>query len=292
MLQKIIYTAQSALSALPIFDLTSGQKISIVAIMCIMSTLATSIYLHRCKTHKAVKLHPIIEFFFELILWLNTGVKSFLWVVFHRYHHATSDTEDDPHGPNNPINLLGWKIRGPLATFLDYFLLYGKISNKKVNEKVNAMVSKERWITRNLFHPLSILGPVILLLSYSLLFGISGIWMFAIQFLYLPVVSGGAINGLGHSQKTLDEKTKDYSSNIGSVEKLPRVLYWIIAPPLSIATGGEWPHHVHHLHQNSAKIAEKKWEFDIGWIVIYLLWFFRLARDVYYVKDGKQRVSL
>ena len=39
-----------------------------------LSTLATTVYLHRALTHKAVKLHPAVTWANRLVIWLTTGI--------------------------------------------------------------------------------------------------------------------------------------------------------------------------------------------------------------------------
>ncbi|MES2023144.1 MAG: hypothetical protein V4439_00480 [Patescibacteria group bacterium] len=292
---KIVQMVESVYNAFPLFHPSLGEEIILVATMCFITIISTSIYLHRCKTHKAVILDWKAEFYFLLIIWLNNGIKAIEWVVFHVYHHANSDKKGDPHSPKIPIKIFGWEVKGPLVPLLEYFYLYGNVP-PEIKKRVDAMVKKENWIFRNLFHRLSIIGPIVLLTVYLFLFGLDGIWMFAIQFFYMPIVAGMGINGFGHGKNVVDEKTRDYSADIfGFLQKLPKSIYWTFFPVwallkiiLSTITGGEYLHHFHHLHQASAKIAGGKWEFDISWLVIYVLWVFDLAKEVYYFKDGKR----
>src|SRR5229473_3562391 len=41
-----------------------------------VSTLATSVYLHRCLTHKALTIHPYAAIPLRAIIWLTTGMKA------------------------------------------------------------------------------------------------------------------------------------------------------------------------------------------------------------------------
>jgi len=64
-----------------------------------MSVFCTTIFLHRCKTHRGLELHPIIGNLMHLELSLFTGVVPRQWVAVHRKHHHFSDKEGDPHSP-------------------------------------------------------------------------------------------------------------------------------------------------------------------------------------------------
>src|SRR5260370_10561645 len=72
------------------------------------STLATSVYMHRCLTHKALTIHPYAAIPLRAIIWLTTGMKAREWAAVHRRHHAAMDTAEDPHSPA----VLGfWKVQ-------------------------------------------------------------------------------------------------------------------------------------------------------------------------------------
>src|SRR5947209_3975040 len=71
------------------------------------AVLATSVYLHRALTHRALVLHPVVAVVFRTVLWLTTGQRRQEWVAVHRKHHAFTDREGDPHSPR----LLGvWRV--------------------------------------------------------------------------------------------------------------------------------------------------------------------------------------
>jgi stearoyl-CoA desaturase (delta-9 desaturase) len=56
-----------------------------------VAVFGTTIYLHRCATHKALILHPALEWLFKFSLWLTTGQQTKEWVAVHRKHHAFTD---------------------------------------------------------------------------------------------------------------------------------------------------------------------------------------------------------
>src|SRR5689334_6028587 len=69
-----------------------------------LANLATTVYLHRTLSHRALKLAPPLAFVFRVIVWMTVGIKPREWVAVHRKHHAYTDVEGDPHSPV----LLGW----------------------------------------------------------------------------------------------------------------------------------------------------------------------------------------
>src|SRR5206468_1946841 len=71
----------------------------VAAILIQVAVFSTTIYLHRCATHKALTVHPGVAWAFKLALWLTTGQCTKEWVAVHRKHHAFTDEEGDPHSP-------------------------------------------------------------------------------------------------------------------------------------------------------------------------------------------------
>jgi stearoyl-CoA desaturase (Delta-9 desaturase) len=290
--EKILPTIRLVLDGTSL-GFSTNQKIILVFMMCFLSTLATSIYLHRAKTHRAVKLHKVIEHLFQFILWINTGVQTALWVMVHEHHHRKSDKLGDLHSPKSHLRLLGLNISGPLVSFLVYFHLYRRQSEDIEDRLWNKSRSEDKF-TQIVYHDLSIFGPIILFIGYVFLFGGSALWMWAIQFMYLPIVSGFVINGLGHMNDHFDEKTKDFSKNLlAFYEKMPKVLRQIFSVPIglfmNILTGGEWRHHDHHRWAGSARITHRSGQFDIGFVFIYILYFFNLAEHVSFYSHTHQK---
>src|SRR5215469_2693503 len=91
-----------------------------------MSVFATTIYLHRCITHRGVELHPFIGFLMHLELMLFTGVIPREWAAVHRKHHHHSDEEGDPHSP---------RIFGVWTVLFGNYFLYKKEANNPVTIK-------------------------------------------------------------------------------------------------------------------------------------------------------------
>jgi stearoyl-CoA desaturase (delta-9 desaturase) len=95
------------------------------------------------------------------------------------------------------------------------------------------------------------------------LFGPVGFFVWGIQMLWIPFWAAGVINGLSHWWGYRNTDTKDTSRNL-----------W----PWAIWIGGEELHNNHHANGASANFKQKSWEFDIGWMYISILRFFKLAK--------------
>ena len=210
-----------------------------------VTIVAVTVYLHRHSAHRAVDLHPGLAFFFRLWLWLTTGMITKEWTAVHRKHHATTETEDDPHSP---------QIHGLREIFWRGTEYYRAGSTPETLAKYGRG-TPEDWWERNVFvaHPylgIGTMGAVNLAL-----FGSVGILVWAVQMLWIPILAAGVINGVCHHTGYRNFETPDAARNI---------------LPWGILIGGEELHNNHHTYPNSAKLSVKPWELDIGWLWIRL----------------------
>src|ERR1043165_8673990 len=60
---------------------------------------ATTIYLHRGISHRALSVHPALAYPSRFLIWIATGMRPREWAAVHRKHHAATDTVEDPHSP-------------------------------------------------------------------------------------------------------------------------------------------------------------------------------------------------
>lgn len=215
---------------------------------------AVTIYLHRCQAHRALDLHAIPSHFFRFWLWLTTGMVTREWAAIHRKHHAKCETEDDPHSP---------VTRGIKKVLLEGAELYrAEAKNKETIQKFGHGAPDD-WIERNLYQKYSALGVSLMLVIDLLLFGVVGLTVWAVQMLWIPITAAGIINGIGHYWGYRNYECNDAATNVF---------------PLGILIGGEELHNNHHTFGTSAKLSNKWYEFDIGWLYIRILEMAGLAK--------------
>uniref|UniRef100_B1XW22 Fatty acid desaturase n=1 Tax=Polynucleobacter necessarius subsp. necessarius (strain STIR1) TaxID=452638 RepID=B1XW22_POLNS len=208
---------------------------------------AVTIFLHRCQAHRALELHPIISHFFRFWLWLTTGMITKEWAAIHRKHHAKCETVDDPHSPQ----ILG--IKTVLSRGAE---LYKKeAANQETLDKFGHGTPDD-WVERNIYSKFSWQGVTIILIIDVFLFGAIGLTVWAVQMLWIPITAAGIINGIGHFWGYRNFDCEDASRNI---------------VPWGILIGGEELHNNHHTFATSAKLSNKWYEFDIGWIYIQIM---------------------
>ena len=212
-----------------------------------------TLFLHRSQAHRSVKFHPVIEHFMRFWLWLTTGMITKEWVAVHRKHHRFSDVEGDPHSPH---------VFGIKRVFLSGVTLYSRAAQDQDMINQYGVGTPDDWIERNVYTPWNWGGISALLIINMVLFGGWGALIWAIQMLWIPFWAAGVINGIGHWIGYRNGHTKDHSRNIS---------------PWGIVIGGEELHNNHHLDPASPKLSKNWFEFDIGWMYIYILSSLRLA---------------
>ena len=208
---------------------------------------AVTIFLHRCQAHRALDLHPMVSHFFRLWLWLTTGMVTKEWASIHRKHHAKCETTDDPHSPQ----ILG--IGTVLSRGAE--LYKNEAKNQETLEKFGHGTPND-WLERNVYSKFSWQGVAIMLIIDVFLFGGIGLTVWAVQMLWIPITAAGVINGIGHFWGYRNFDCEDASTNI---------------LPWGILIGGEELHNNHHTFATSAKLSNKWYEFDIGWLYIQMM---------------------
>lgn len=237
-----------------LLHLSVWAYIAVVVVFTQLTIVSVTIYLHRCQAHRALTLHPIISHFFRFWLWLGTGMSTKEWVAVHRKHHAKVETEEDPHSP---------QIYGIARVFFAGVGLYRKSAAQKGVLARYGVGTPDDWMERNVYLRFSNWGIIVMLVADLVLFGWVGAIIWAIQMAWLPMFAAGVINGIGHFWGYRNFASPDTSRNVF---------------PLGILIGGEELHNNHHAYASSAKLSAKWWEFDIGWLWIRMLSFFKLAR--------------
>lgn len=65
----------------------------------VLTCLVTEIYCHRCLSHRAFRIHPVLGSILDGFMQVYGGVNPGRWVSVHRLHHRYADTQLDPHSP-------------------------------------------------------------------------------------------------------------------------------------------------------------------------------------------------
>ncbi|WP_133647676.1 fatty acid desaturase [Paraburkholderia flava] len=219
-----------------------------------VTIIGVTVYLHRHQAHRALDLHPAVSHFFRFWLWTTTGMLTGQWAAIHRKHHAKCETEEDPHSP---------QTRGIWKVLLEGAELYRSEAKNEETMRKFSHGTPNDWMERNVYSKYPILGISLMMVLDVALFGIVGLSVWAVQMIWIPFWAAGVVNGLAHFWGYRNFNSADASTNIF---------------PWGILIGGEELHNNHHTYATSAKLSNKWFEFDIGWMYIRILSAFRLAK--------------
>jgi stearoyl-CoA desaturase (delta-9 desaturase) len=230
-----------------LWNLSFWGYVGVTLLLTHVTIASVTIFLHRHQAHRALTLHPIASHFFRFWLWLTTGMVTREWVAVHRKHHARCETVEDPHSP---------QVYGIWRVLFGGVGLYRTETAKLDTLENYGRGTPNDWLERHVYSRYRYTGLGIMFLIDVVLFGWVALPIFAVQMVWIPFWAAGVINGVGHYWGYRNFETQDTSRNI---------------VPVGILIGGEEFHNNHHAYGSSAKLANKWWELDIGWVYIRLL---------------------
>lgn len=237
-----------------VIDMPWWGYVVVTLVLTHITIASITIYLHRHSAHRALELHPIPSHFFRFWLWLTTGMVTKQWTAVHRKHHAKCESKDDPHSP------VIYGIKKVLAEGSELYRIEAK--NQETLQRYG-YGTPDDWIERNVYTKHSAKGVALMLIINVILFGPIGLTIWAVQMMWAPIFAAGIINGVGHYWGYRNFRAEDASTNI---------------VPWGILIGGEELHNNHHAYATSARLSNKWYEFDIGWLYIRILEVLGLAK--------------
>ncbi|MFT3854718.1 MAG: fatty acid desaturase [Ilumatobacteraceae bacterium] len=229
-------------------------------VVTLLANFCTTIYLHRCLSHRALAVRGPVHQVFRFLVWITTGVQPRQWVAVHRKHHAFTDVEGDPHSPV----LLGWVT----VQVRNVALYRAEARNPETVNRYAKDMSEDR-LDRVLYDH-GVLGLAVGTTILCLVLGpVTGL-LAAFIHLNLLLGSNAAVNAMAHHFGR-----KPYDNGAGNLQ-------W-----LAFLTGGEGLHNNHHAAPTSAKLSHRWYEVDPGWWIIKTLSVFGLAK----VRLGELRLK-
>jgi fatty-acid desaturase len=233
----------------------SWQNLAVALFLYWMCTgLGISMGYHRLHTHRSYKVPLLLEYFFAVCGALTLEGGPLFWVGIHRIHHQKSDQPGDPHSPRDGA---WWAHCG--------WIVFGEANhnNTRMMAKYTPDLAKHRfyiWLNNYHWIPMVALGMLLLAVGGfpMLLWGVC-----------LRVVAGlhatWLVNSATHLWGRRRFTTRDDSRNN----------WWV-----ALLTFGEGWHNNHHAHPTSARHGLAWYELDHSWILINVLKYFGIARDV------------
>ena len=260
MLGWLVLIHVTAAVGLFLFPLPSpGVALGALAV-CWLGGIGTTVAYHRALAHRSLRLNGAARSILTFFAVLNGSATPVGWVANHRFHHAHSDTADDPSSP--AFGGFWW-------------------AHLRWIWQVEA-APRERWcpdLKGAAYEIWDRLQPGILALSYlgGLIFGLEAFfWLGSIRLVF--ALHGQCfVNSICH-MRVAATAGHDASRNV----------WWLAF--WHLFQGENW-HRNHHEQPRSARIGWTLRQIDAGWLVILALERLRLARQVVRPKPSLASIS-
>jgi fatty-acid desaturase len=213
-----------------VVDYSGMYLLSSIVMFYVLSILGISMTLHRYYSHKGFKMNNVLHWLFTGIAVLAGRGSPLGWVYIHRMHHATSDTEKDPHSPHfNSFKIFGFKPVYDESKQINYFIV------KELLTPVHIKIDK--------YYMLLILAFILVLalIDPNLIFYVWAVPVFIVSITQI------AFNYFCHMYGYRNFVTKDKSTN--------NLFMW------PFILGDAW-HNNHHFNSGLCNTRIKSWEFD------------------------------
>lgn len=197
--------------------------------------VGSGVGLHRYFSHRTFKTTRAWEYVLGFLGTIATVGTILGWVGLHRYHHAHTDKDEDPHNPNEIGVFNAWFYNWKTSKFTKNFIR---------QELRDPMIL---FLHRHYFK---------VIFAYILLLGLIDPWL--IVWCYCFPACGSymgisAVTVLGHIQGYTNHTISDTSKNSWSA---------------SLLSLGEGWHNNHHANPMKYRQGEKWWELDPSAFII------------------------
>ena len=216
--------------------------------------LSITLCYHRCLAHRGLRLRKPVEYLLVIGGALALEGGPIEWVATHRKHHAFSDEKDDPHSMSRGFFWAhcGWLFhRNPAMPTQEEVRHYAV---EIVDSPFHVWVDRHAlWLQAGL--------ALVLLAVGGLPFVIWGVFVRLVVCYHITWM----INSVAHLIGYRAFKSEDRSTNC----------WW-----LALISWGEGWHNNHHAFPFSARLGLRWFEFDFGWLLVYVLRFMHLAHEI------------
>lgn len=230
-------------------------------ILYLLTSFGVTMGFHRLLTHRSFQTPKVVEYFLTVLGSLANQGGVLQWVATHRVHHAHSDKPGDPHTPRDG----GWWAH--MLWLLRHDPVLDDPAQRRHYVKDLAKDPVHRLLQRcHVLLPLALAG---LLYGLGEVWGGVGlswlIWGIFVRTTYTYHATW-LVNSATHMWGYRSYETKDDSTN----------LWWV-----GLLSFGEGWHNNHHAFPRSARHGLRWWEVDLTYLLIRLLSFVGLAKQVH-----------
>jgi len=233
----------------------------ICAIFC-FATLGINLCYHRLLTHRSFSVPKWLEYFLAVLGMCNLQHSPIRWVATHRHHHKYTDEQDDPHSPK--VNFF-WGHCGWLLWKNDYTAsvdMIDRYARDLARDRFYLLMEKnQNWVWFYFFHLVLIFLVGEVFWGQGMLFLLWGGLIRTVVVWHIT----WSVNSFAHIYGYRSNDTPDTSRN-----------NWLVG---LFAVGEGW-HNNHHAQPRSAKHGFAWWELDITYLLILILKYIGLAKDI------------
>lgn len=226
-----------------------------------LSLFFQSFFQHRYAAHGAFEMSKGWERVFYVCAYIAQG-SSYMnpraYAIMHRYHHAYTDTELDPHSPDYSSNVFSmmWRTRAYYRNIIQNRMEI----EPRFEKNLPSWPAFDRWADTDLSVALWVAGYVLLFAFFA-----TSPWLW----LLLPVIitmggfHGAVINWFAHKYGYINFRMKNLSKNLFSIDLLML---------------GESYHNNHHKRPSSINFGHRWHEIDPIYPIIRLLAWMRVIQ--------------
>jgi stearoyl-CoA desaturase (delta-9 desaturase) len=236
--------------------------------MYVATMIGVTVGFHRLFTHRSFEAVRPVQFILGVLGSMTFQGPLLEWVGRHRQHHQHSDDEGDPHSPHAPRRCGFW---GRVRAFWHAHIGWAFAPDPSDLDRYAPDLRKSRMLraVSALFPLWAALG---LLIPVGIGYAIGGWWGALTGFLWGGLVRvflghhvTWSVNSVCHLWGTRPYESGDESRN---------------NPVVGLLAMGEGWHNNHHAFPTSARHGLRWWQIDVGYYVIRLLAWLRLAWNV------------
>lgn len=226
------------------------RALVLAVVLYVVRVFAITAGYHRYFAHRGYEMSRALQLVVAFVGLTAVQRGPLWWAGHHRAHHKYADTDRDPHSPNRGFwwSHIGWVLSGD----------YSRTDMSAVEDL--ARYPELRFLDRHDW-----IGPWALGVGCTLFAGWSGL---VVGFFASTVVLWHAtfsVNSLSHIVGRRRYATPDTSRNS-----------W----PVALLTLGEGWHNNHHHFPRSARQGFYWWELDVSFLVLRVLGWLHLVRDL------------
>jgi stearoyl-CoA desaturase (delta-9 desaturase) len=224
--------------------------------------LSSSMYYHRCLTHRAVKLNYIVEIFFLCGGLFGLGGDPIKWVAIHRFHHQNSDADNDTHSPKHGF----------------FWAYYGWVLHHD-NEIINALKKSHAKDLLAIPH-LRLASNVIAESLPHTIYSLGVLYFFGIDFTVVGIILPCLLSYHCHWMLIASLcHMPQFGYRRFDLPDLSRNIKW-----LSLVSFGESLHNNHHRYPSHLNLSSSPFEFDFSDRFVKVLELLKLATKVKRIK--------